>query len=310
MIDAISLTLGGSLIVWITVVQPAVEGEATLSARIASVAGWVGYVAVLAASVRVVLAWRRNTSVTLLGLGVLGFLIAEIFYGNALVAGSWVVGGPVDVGYFAFTVLCGAAALEPSMRDVASPPNVRHTLGPARLALIATTCSSSKALLVVELGQVNTGVAIAVVSALVSVLMLIRLSMTGRAYQRRAAGEHAARTASQALVSATSADDVVAAARAALRRVVTGPGPAEVELVRSSGPGVAGVVAGPGGVGRLAVPLAGSDSALLFIAPGTELNELSSCSPRSPTRRRSPWRASTSSRRPAGRSGSYLRSSC
>ena len=121
----------------------------------------------------------------------------------------------------------------------------------------------------------RAGFAIAIVSALVGVLMLVRLSMTGRAYQRRAVREHAARIASQALVSATSADQVVAAARAALRRVITGPGPVEVQLVPSGGPDVGGTITGPGDVGRRAVSLAGLDCALLFTAPRSELHELS-----------------------------------
>ena len=150
MIDAISLTLGGSLVVWITVVRPAIVGRGHGQVP-ASPASPVGRLRpVLAASVRVVLAWRRNSSVTVLGMAVLGFLIAEIFYGNALVAGRWVVGGPVDVGYFAFTFLCGAAALEPSMRDVASPPDVRHTLGPVRLTLIAASLLVAPTALLVE----------------------------------------------------------------------------------------------------------------------------------------------------------------
>src|SRR5687767_4630684 len=112
---------------WITLVRPELdEQQVTLQARFAAVAGWVGYVGVLAAAVRGTAAWRRNRAMTLLSLAVLAFLTAEVFYGNALVEGTWAAGGPVDLGYFTFTALCGAAALTSSMRDVASPASARH----------------------------------------------------------------------------------------------------------------------------------------------------------------------------------------
>src|SRR5262249_14728143 len=51
LIDSVSVTLGGSLIVWITVVRPGLENHALSPAgRAAAVAGWVGYIAVFSAS--------------------------------------------------------------------------------------------------------------------------------------------------------------------------------------------------------------------------------------------------------------------
>jgi len=122
----------------------------------------------------------------------------------------------------------------------------------------------------------------------VSVLLLFRLAMTGRAYQRRAAREYAVRIASQAMVSAIAPPDVVAGARAALRAVVRENGKIDVELVEPYAPQARGrsptpgpekpntvVPAGPGDRGELATPLTGSEAALLFAGPVEDLVELS-----------------------------------
>jgi diguanylate cyclase (GGDEF)-like protein len=126
-----------------------------------------------------------------------------------------------------------------------------------------------------SLGAVTAGVAIAVVSGLVSVLMLIRLTMTGRAYQRRAAREHAGRLASQAMVSATTDADVVAGTRSALHRVLPGGRAVGVEMIR---PGVdERLSVGPvprEGAAELVLPLRGTECAMVFTAPPNELYDL------------------------------------
>ena len=107
---------------------------------------------------------------------------------QALVNETWNTGSPVDLGFLAFSVLCGAAALTPSMARVASAAYARHQLGPGRLAMLAVALLVAPTALLVEAtsGPVTTGVAIAVVSAAVGVLMLVRLSISAQAYRRRA----------------------------------------------------------------------------------------------------------------------------
>jgi diguanylate cyclase (GGDEF)-like protein len=280
LIDVISVTLAGSLVIWILLVRPELEAQGLgVAARIAAVAAWVGYIAVFAASVRVLLYWRRNVAVLLLGIAIFSFLVSEIFYGRELVRGTWTAGSLVDFGYFVFTALCGAAALEPSMRDIASRAHARHALGPGRLGTIALALLVGPTALLVEASMraVTTGFAIAIVSGFVSVLMLIRLAMTGRAYQRRAAREHAVRVASQAMVSALTPKDVVEGARRALREVVLEDGEIDVELRDPYPPDAPRDTVertGPGRQGELAVPLTGSAAALVFDGPVAELAEL------------------------------------
>src|SRR5690606_27461521 len=104
---------------------------------------------------------------------------------------------------------------------------------------------------------------IAIVTGLVSILMLVRLAMTGRAYQRKAAREHAIRVASQAMVAALTPSDVVAATRTALREVLRDHGRIDVVLSDPYAPDAPRNVVQTIGLrqrGELAIPLAGSDA--------------------------------------------------
>ncbi len=279
LIDAISLTLAGSLVLWVTVVRPVVETqELAVPGRVTAVIALLGYVAVLAASFRLMLCWRRNVAVILLCVALAWFLISELLHGYQIVRSPRPQGGWTDVGFVALAGLCGVAALTRSMRDVAAPGSARHSLTPWRLALIAVGLLVAPAVLIAEAmrGPVETGVAIATAAALVSFLVLVRLSMSGRAYQSRAAREHAGRLASQAMVSATTRTDVVAGTRAALRPLRGRSGRIDVTLSDCNaveGPYNA-VVRRTDGRAEFAAPLAGSDAVLVFSGPARKLADL------------------------------------
>jgi diguanylate cyclase (GGDEF)-like protein/PAS domain S-box-containing protein len=233
-LDTSALSLAGSLVVWITLAHPlVVSGQLTGVGRVSAIASWVGYVAVLAASARVVLAWRTNSALALLGAGVVAYLVSDYFYARQLVNQSWRLGTLVDLGYFGFSALCGAAALTPSMTRVASAGYARHRLGPGRLAMLAVALLVAPTALLVEVasGRVTNGVAIAVVSAAVGVLMLVRLSVSVQAYRRRADREHAVRAASRTLLLATTDDEVVAGVSRALAAMLPAGAPCRVRLV-------------------------------------------------------------------------------
>jgi diguanylate cyclase (GGDEF)-like protein len=233
-LDTSALSLAGSLVVWITLAHPAVmSGQLTGVGKLSAIASWVGYVAVLAASVRVLLAWRMNSALALLGAGVVAYLVSDYFYARQLVNQPWHVGTAVDLGYFAFSALCGAAALTPSMTRVASAGFPRNQLGSGRLAMLAVALLVAPTSLLVEVasGRVTTGVAIAIVSAAVGMVMLVRLSLSVKAYRRRADREHAVRVASRTLLLATTDDEVVAGINRALAAMLPAGTPGDVRLV-------------------------------------------------------------------------------
>jgi diguanylate cyclase (GGDEF)-like protein len=283
-LDTVGLSLAGSLVVWIVLVRPAVMSmQLTGTGKVTAIASWVGYVAVLAASSRVIVAWRANPALRLLGVGVVAFLVADFFYGRQLIGGAWTTGSLIDLGFLAFSVLCGAAALMPSMNLVASAPYARHLLGPARLTMIALTLLVAPTALLVQAtsGPVDTGVAIAVVSAAVGVVMLVRLVLSARAYQRRAIREQAVRFASRALVLATTETDVTTGLRAAFTDMNGGAG-GSVRLagIRADQAGPRFDLAPDGSTGELVIPLASdtpegpTTEAVVFTAPICDLTEL------------------------------------
>src|SRR5262249_37163974 len=160
-----------------TTARPAVLSlQLTGVGKVSIIASWVGYIVVLAASARGILAWRTNSALALLGAGVVAYLISDFLYGTALVTETWTSGTPIELGYFAFSALCGVAALTPSMATVATAGHARDQLGPGRLAMLAVALIVAPTELLVQAtsGAVATGVAIAVVSAAVGVLMLVR----------------------------------------------------------------------------------------------------------------------------------------
>ncbi len=236
LLDTAGLSLAGSLLVWIVLVRPAVTSLHLVNGgRITAIASWVGYVAVLAASARVVLAWRTNVALRLLGLGVLAFLVADFFYGRQLINGTWSTGSLIDLGFLAFSLLTGAAALAPSMRVVASAPYARHELGPLRLVMVAVALLVAPTVLLVQAteGPVNAGIAIGLVAAAVGVVMLVRLSLSARDYQRRAAREQSMKEAAASLVVATSADDVRRSLDQALDEILSEPGTGHIRFTQT-----------------------------------------------------------------------------
>jgi diguanylate cyclase (GGDEF)-like protein len=308
LLDIGALSLAGSAVVWIVLVRPAVLGmHMTGFGRIAAVISGVGFVAVLAAAVRVMLAWYTSLTFGLLSLGTAGFLVADFSYAFALIHGTWTA-GPVNLGYLAFGALAGAAALRPDVSEVRSADPGRHQLGPGRLVLLAVTLLIGPSALLIEAtsGPVTTGVAIGLVTAAVAVLMLVRLALSAQALRRRLVRESAFRAASRSLMVATTAGEVQAGLDTAMSTMVDGhhdrararlvgpvpgppgagtvdkgatttvPAPAEdlsPAQLRTTGSGRAV----PGADGALVVPLAGADPGqrtAVFTGPPGDLVEL------------------------------------
>jgi diguanylate cyclase (GGDEF)-like protein/PAS domain S-box-containing protein len=232
LLDTAALSLSASLLVWIVLASPGLSQNPTGAAKIIAVLSWCGYVAVLAASARVMVAWRTSPALALLACGALAYLIADFFYARLMVSGAWSTGSLIDLGYFAFSLLAGAAGLAASVGKVDQPRYARHELGLVRLGMLAIAVLVGPTLLLVQatVGAVTNGVAIAAVSAAVGALILGRIWLSSRAYQSRADREQAVRLASRALVLATTYDEAVAAVRNAFHQMITTPGTATVHL--------------------------------------------------------------------------------
>ncbi|MET7401911.1 EAL domain-containing protein [Dactylosporangium sp. NPDC005572] len=218
--DALTLTAGLGLLSYIFLIRPYVENPA-LSAldRTISIAYPLADIIVLAVGARLIASVRPTPAVWLLAIGGVGLLTSDVGYGLAQLNGDWATGGPVDTGWAAFYVLWGVAALHPSMRELTEPKVVRageERVG--RLLLLGLSLFVAPVVLFVEMqaGRVRDAAVIAVVSALLSGLVLLRLGRAVTGQRRTLERERRLRKAGAALLMATDDAAVEATVRGAV----------------------------------------------------------------------------------------------
>jgi diguanylate cyclase (GGDEF)-like protein len=119
----------------------------------------------------------RTTSYRLLGASFLLLLVADQIYALQTLEGSYVSGGPIDSLYVLAYVLFGAAAAHPSMRRLTDPHPVAVTwLGPVRLVGLAAAMITGPLLVTIGPDADEGLVVIAAGTALLSLLVLVRLA--------------------------------------------------------------------------------------------------------------------------------------
>ncbi|MER7274128.1 EAL domain-containing protein [Dactylosporangium sp. NPDC000244] len=222
--DAVTLTAGLGLLSYIFLIRPYVDNPnlSTLD-RTISIAYPLADIVVLLVGARLIASVRFHAALALLALGGVGLLSSDVGYGLHQLAGSWHTGGPIDIGWAAFYVLWGVAALHPSMRQLTEPQVHRggeERLG--RLLLLGLSLFIAPIVLFVEMrgGQVRDAAAIAAVSALLSGLVLLRLGRAVRAQRLTVQRERRLRSAGAALLMATDAGGVARTVRGAVAELL------------------------------------------------------------------------------------------
>ncbi|MDQ6698293.1 MAG: aminotransferase class I/II-fold pyridoxal phosphate-dependent enzyme [Actinomycetota bacterium] len=137
----------------------------------------------------------RNWSARLLAIGALGLLVADVFYGGTQLDGNWKGGGLIDLGWAAFYVCWGAAALHPSMRELSAPQprQERHLSVRGLLGLSAATLVAP-GLLVWQAATDGVGRdvgEIGATSGVVFLMVLARMASLARAQTAQVARERA-----------------------------------------------------------------------------------------------------------------------
>jgi diguanylate cyclase (GGDEF)-like protein/PAS domain S-box-containing protein len=213
LLDALIITSGLGVLSWIYLIQPYVHAaHMTLLTKLVSIAYPLGDILLLCVLARLVFGGgTQNRSLRLLGIGALGLLGADCAYGWIQLHGSWKVGGPVDLGWVLFYVCWGAAALHPAMRQL----TLEQPWRPRQLRLTSLTLLSVSALapplLIVwrdAMGVPKDAGEIAAASAVVFVLVLLRLTGLTRVQALNARREQALRSFSERLVTATEVTGV------------------------------------------------------------------------------------------------------
>ncbi|GAA3453164.1 putative bifunctional diguanylate cyclase/phosphodiesterase [Dactylosporangium matsuzakiense] len=222
--DAVTLTAGLGLLSYIALIRPYVDNPdlSTLDRSI-SIAYPLADIVVLLVGARLIASVRFNTAVALLAAGGIGLLSSDVGYGLHQLAGGWKTGGPVDIGWAAFYVLWGVAALHPSMRQLTEPQVQRgfeERLG--RLLLLGMSLFIAPVVLFVEMrgGRVRDAAAIAAVSALLSGLVLLRLGRAVRAQRLTVQRERRLRSAGAALLLANDEEAVARTLHAAVAELL------------------------------------------------------------------------------------------
>src|SRR6266536_3539218 len=168
LIDATIISTGLALLAWVFLIVPQVrDPELTMLQRVLAVAARLA-----------VGSSHRPTAWWVLMGSVVSLLVADVLFGLLQLAGTWQVGGPVDLGWILFYVGWGLAALHPSMVSLSEPAPVSVRLPHGRLVLITCASLIAPAVLVVQAarGEALEVPVIAGASAVLFLLALARMS--------------------------------------------------------------------------------------------------------------------------------------
>jgi diguanylate cyclase (GGDEF)-like protein/PAS domain S-box-containing protein len=224
LLDALILTSGVGLLSWIYLISPYISDPSlTPLQKIVSIAYPVCDLLVLAMGARLIAVARFTPAVLMLAGGALGLLVADVAYGLVQLNGVWATGSLFEFPWAACYGLWGAAALHPSMRDVTEPKVLRPSeerMG--ALLLLALSSLIAPAVLLVEslTGEVTNGLVIAVLSAVLAMLVLVRLSGAVRVHRRAVARERALRRAGASLLAVTNLADVTSVVSLSVARLL------------------------------------------------------------------------------------------
>jgi diguanylate cyclase (GGDEF)-like protein/PAS domain S-box-containing protein len=223
MLDTLIVALAAAVVAWAFLISPLVLGNIyTLAEKAVAVGYPVSGVLVLAAVVRLAAQVRPSPAVVLPLAGVLGLIGSGAAYGLASLQPGWRVNGLVVLGWALLFAGWGAAALHPSMVELTRRAARVTELSRAKLVVLAVAALVAPLALLVEATRgmsPDVTVRRAMIVALF-VLVLARLYTAVDGQLRGSARERAVRGAGAALVEATTTDDVVAAIRTAVVRLL------------------------------------------------------------------------------------------
>jgi diguanylate cyclase (GGDEF)-like protein/PAS domain S-box-containing protein len=241
-IDSLILTVGVSLLSWVFLVAPNIHlSGLTVPEKIVSAAYPLGDILLLAAAVRLAVDMgRRAPAFYLLAGSIVSLLAVDSAYTLALLTETYNHQLTYDVGWIAYYLLWGAAALHPSMRTLEEPAlDSRMRLTTGRLGLLAGACLIAPGVRVYQAMDDPDVLVLIVASALLFLLVVMRMAGLVRQEERATARELALRAAGVELVAAGGGEQVNAAAISAVRALAGDGVAVRLVLRREGGPVVA-----------------------------------------------------------------------
>jgi len=234
LIDALILTIGIGLLSWVFLIAPNVHLEnLSLLANAVSVAYPLGDVLLLAAAIRLAVdAGKRSPAFWLLVSSIVCLMATDSAYNFALLKDTYNHQLIYDAGWIFYYLLWGAAALHPSMRSLEEPAaDSRTPLTPLRLTLLGAACLIAPGIrLAQSFGNPDVLVLI-VASAVLFLLVVVRMAGLVRQEARVVSRERALRGAGVELVAAAGQDQVATAAISAVHRLLGAEPPVRLVLI-------------------------------------------------------------------------------
>ena len=240
LIDALIVTTGVGLLAWVFLMAPyAHDASLPLIQKMVLIAYPAMDVCLLAVAIRLsVDSAERRPALYLLGISALSLLAADAALGIVSLEAPYVEGGILDVGWAAYYIFWGAAALHPSMRMLERPAPFRSTtVSRSRMFLLTGASLMAPAVQAIQLlrGEpIELPVMIAG-SAALFLLVVARMSGLLREHERSAKRERGLREAGGALVAASTREEVYEAALDAMLTLAEGQRHALLALFSDSG---------------------------------------------------------------------------
>ena len=184
LVDTVTISTGLGLLSWVFIIRPqAIDPQLHLLARATVAAYPVSDLVVLAMIVRLLIGGGiRSTAFRLMVCALLGFLASDIgwaVYSHLGITAPLAVQRVFEIGSLLGYTLVGAAAAHPSVREVALPAPARHRgLSPLLLGGLTVASLIAPSVLIFEAlrREITDGVAIALCSAVLFLLVVIRMA--------------------------------------------------------------------------------------------------------------------------------------
>jgi len=201
LIDAVVVAVGAGLLSWTFFMGPLVADPVASMGEIAvAIAYPMLDILLLGVLVRLFLApGRRVPALQLILLALVVLLLTDFPYAVLALEDGYYTGHILDAGWLISSFLWGAAALHPSMRNVAQPAEIGEAqLSPLRLAMLAGASLMAPAVLVIQ-AAMGRPIDVPVVATGCVVLFLLVIARLGGLVSDLRANLHARHTLEQEL---------------------------------------------------------------------------------------------------------------
>ena len=225
-IDSLIIGCGAGLLSWIYLMEPYADNTSlSLLVRAVSIAYPLMDVLMLAVVARLwITPGRRPPAYFILSTGLSLWMIADTIYAKAILDGSYYSGHLLDAVWLLSSTLLATAALHPSMRQLVEPgPQIEIKVTWQRLPLLAGMLLLSPTALIIQTIR-NIPINLPVIaggSAVLFLLVVVRMSglmtLLGRAVSR----EQALKDAAAAFVATPSRERIYSAAFQAIARLAS-----------------------------------------------------------------------------------------